>query len=65
MKTKLDYSKIDNVEVDNINMKDYPQFSDAFISYAEYKGKPMSEDELEQLTEDSNFLYEQIEWKIQ
>lgn len=65
MKTKLDYSKIDNIEVDNINMKDYPDFSDAYICYAEYDGVEMTDDQLDEINEDSQFVYEQIEWRIQ
>jgi len=58
---KIDYSKISNVEVDGIDTKDYPDFSDAFISYAEYDGEEMSEEMLEELNNDGSYVYEQVE----
>ncbi len=36
-------------------------FSDAFISSAEYKGKLMTEIQLEELNNDGDFLYESIQ----
>lgn len=59
--TKLDYSKISNVEVDGIDMSDYPDFCDSFISYAEYDGIEMTEEQLHELNKDSNFIYSAIE----
>jgi len=46
---------INSIEIDNIEMYDFPDFSDAQISYAEYQdGTPLSEDELMRL-EDENY----------
>ncbi len=56
--TDFDYSKIDDIEVEDIDTKDYPDFCDAYISYATYKGKEMSEKQLEKLNENSQFVYE-------
>lgn len=56
----LDYSKISNVEVENIDFLDLPDFCDAYISYAEYDGRPMTEEELEVLNEDRDFVYEAV-----
>ena len=39
----LDYAKISYVEVDGIDTADYPDFCDAFISYAEYDGRAMTD----------------------
>jgi len=61
-KIKLDYSQIENVEVDGIDTRDYPKFCDAFISYADYKGKPMTESQLDTLNDDGSFIHEQV-WK--
>jgi hypothetical protein len=55
--TRLDYSKIEDVEVDGINTRDYPDFCDAFISSATYKGREMSDAELERLNEDGDFVH--------
>jgi hypothetical protein len=56
----MDYSKIDNVEVQDIDMKDYPDFCDAFIAYADYDGREMTEMELDELKEDSDFVHEAV-----
>lgn len=53
----MDYTKIDNVEVDGIDYNDYPDFCDAYIVSADYDGSEMSEDELELLNEDRDFVY--------
>ena len=39
-------------EIDGIDRRDYPDFCDAYISYAEYTdGTPLNDQELEDLTE--------------
>lgn len=58
--TALDYSKIDDVELDGIQMNDYPDFCDAYIASASYKGRDMTDKELERLNQDSDFVYEQV-----
>lgn len=55
---KLDYSKISDVEVSGINTRDYPDFVDAFVESATYDGREMSDDELDALNEDRDFVYE-------
>jgi hypothetical protein len=59
-KEKLDYDKITNIKVEGIDMKDYPDFCDAFISSADYECRPMIEEELDELNEDSYFVYEAV-----
>ena len=54
----MNYKLIDNIEVDAIDTKDYPDFCDAFISHADYDGKPMTEEQLEEVNEDRYFVYE-------
>ena len=56
----LDYSKISNISVADINMRDYPDFCDAFIEEADYDGRPMTEAEIELLNEDRDFVYEAV-----
>lgn len=56
----LDYKKISNVEVSDIDRDDYPDFSDAYISYAEYDGEPMTDEQLEEINQDGFFVYEAI-----
>ena len=50
------------IEMDGIDLKDYPDFCDAYISYAEDEtGRPLTDEELEAIP--SDFVYEQVwEW---
>lgn len=58
---KIDLSKIDNMEFDDVDTKDYPDFCDAFILSADMDGKAMSEMELEDLNENyRGFIYEKL-----
>jgi len=54
----MNYKKIDNIEVDGIDTKDYPDFCDAFIVSADYNGKPMTNKQIDKLNEDTDFVYE-------
>lgn len=57
---RIDYKLIEDVEVDGIDYADYPDFCDAFIASAIYDGKPMSDEMLDELNEDYDFVYESI-----
>ena len=59
-KSTIDLTKIDSVEVEGIDTRDYPDFTDAFISYAELDGVPLTEDQLDDLNEDRDFVYEKV-----
>jgi hypothetical protein len=52
----MDVDKFDNVEWDGIDKRDSPDFSDAYIVYAEYDGHVLTDDELENL--DTDVIYE-------
>ena len=40
-----------DLEIDGVDPKDYPDFSDAYFSYGCYEdGTPLTEDELDKLT---------------
>ena len=60
-KMKLNYKKINNLEVDGIDLSDYPDFCDAFITSADYGNRPMTEKELEILNEDYDFVYDAVQ----
>ena len=49
---------ISNVEVEDVLAWDYPDFCDAYISAADYDGKPMTSEQLEELNEDFAFVHE-------
>ena len=60
----LDFSKITNVEVDGIDTKDYPDFCDAFIQACDYDGEPASEEVLEAINENTDFVYSEAIKKL-
>lgn len=60
----MKHSKIDNIEIDGVDTSDYPDFSDAYIAYAEYDGKPMTESQLDEINLDSNFVHEEVHASI-
>ena len=60
MVNELDYSKIDNIEFDGIDYDDYPDFCDAYISNADYNGVEMTEEQLELINDDRDFIYEAL-----
>jgi hypothetical protein len=57
---KLNLFKISNIEFEDVDYKDYPDFCDAFISSADMDGIPMTEEELEKLNEDKCFVFEKL-----
>jgi hypothetical protein len=60
MEQKLDYTKINNIKFDGIDHSDYPDYCDAYIVSAEYNDKEMTEEELDLLNDDREFVYEQL-----
>jgi hypothetical protein len=60
IRESLDYSKIDVVEIDGIDWSDAPEFCDAYISQATYDGRDMTDEELDAINDDSEFLSEQV-----
>ena len=56
---KIDLDKVEVIEVDNIKHWDYPDYCDAFISEADYSGKPMNDEMLDWLN-DSEYKYELV-----
>ena len=56
---------LDDVEIDGINMGDYPDFCDAFLVGASYKGRELTEDELEYVQESNpEWFYDKVWDKI-
>lgn len=50
-----------NVEIEGIDTRDYPDFVDAFITYAEHdNGTPLTEVELDELNEDGDFVHNAV-----
>ncbi len=48
---RIDLNELENVKWEDINHYDYPDYSDAFISYAELAGRPLTESELDEVND--------------
>ena len=57
---KFDYSLIDNIVFDDVYPEDIPDYCDAFISQADYNGVPMTQDQLDFLNEDKDYVINQL-----
>ena len=57
---KLDYSKIEIVEIDGIDHKDYPDYCDAYISEATVDGVEATDDQLDKMNDNDQFRYESV-----
>jgi hypothetical protein len=60
IKEKINYSKITGVSIDGIDHSDYPDYCDAYIDEAFYNGIPLTEEQLEELNEDRDFVYNKV-----
>lgn len=57
---KLNGREVDDIVIDGIDPKDYPDFCDAYISSACYvdTGEELTDEELDELNEDRDLVYE-------
>lgn len=58
--TTLDFSKVSNVQIAGIDHRYYPDYSDAYIEEADYDGEPMTDELLEELNDDRDFVYQKV-----
>lgn len=58
--SKIDYLKLDNVVISGVDFEDYPKFCDAYIESADYDGVPLTELELDELSQDGEFVHETL-----
>lgn len=56
----IDFNKVDNINFDGIDHKDYPDYCDAFIVSADYEGREATESELDEINENSDFVHEKL-----
>jgi len=54
---KYQYEHIKNVLIENINRADHPDYTDAFVSEAEYMGETMTDKQLDDLNEDYELVH--------
>jgi hypothetical protein len=54
--SEIDYSKLDNVVIGGVDLEDFPDFCDAYVESADYDGVEMTELELDELSQDGEFV---------
>lgn len=54
----MELDKISNIELDGIDTNDYPDFCDAYIVSAEIDGVELTNEELDELNRNSEFVYD-------
>jgi len=53
--------EVEEMEFSDVDNSDYPDYSDAFVESATYKGREMTEEELNELNDDySDFVYQKL-----
>ena len=61
---KIDFKKVEVLEVSDINHYDYPEYCDAYISEANYDNKPMSDDMLDEINDNHpDFVHTKV-WEF-
>lgn len=55
---KIDFKKVNNYWIEGINTKDYPDFCDAYIESCDYQGREATEEELDAINEQCDFIHE-------
>lgn len=56
----IDTKKVQVIEFEGIDHGDYPDYCDAFITRAEYEGRELTENEIEEISEDLFFVYDSL-----
>ena len=54
---KIDFKKL---EVDGVKEWDHPDYCDAYISEANYNGKPVTDEQLDEINDNDQFRYESV-----
>ena len=49
---------ITNVKFEGIDHKDYPDYCDAYVVSADYNGEPMTDEQIEDLAQDTGLVYD-------
>jgi hypothetical protein len=56
----MDITKIDNIIFDGIDHKDAPDYVDTFILSADYDGQTMTDEQLDEINGNAEFIHEQL-----
>lgn len=59
----MNFEDLENIEIDGVDSKDYPDFCDAYIAYAECNGIPLTDYQLKQAAEDYPSKVSEIAYK--
>jgi hypothetical protein len=60
MNAWVDFTKVDNIEFDQVDWNDYPKFVDAYIISADHNGRPATNAELDTINENGDFVHEAL-----
>ncbi len=60
----FDPKHLDNIWISDIDPKDAPDFVDAYISQAYYYGTKLTEQQLDTLNEDSDYVYDCLQKQL-
>lgn len=56
----MDTTKIDNITFGDVDYSDAMRFTDAHIDSADYDGQAMTEEQLNEINEDYDFVHEKL-----
>lgn len=56
----FDYKLVDNIEFDGIDHNDAPDYCDAYILSADYNGAEMTDEQIELLNGDGDYIHEKL-----
>ena len=56
----MDLNKVTDIEIDGIDRNDHPDYCDAYIANAKYDGIEMTEEQLDEVNEYSDFVYAKV-----
>jgi len=54
----MDKKLIKSIVFEGIDYSDYPDYCDAYIVSAEYDGSLMTDEQIDEINDDTDFLYE-------
>ena len=57
---KKDYIKITDIEIEDIDENDAPDYCDAYLSYATIEGRELTDAELLEMTEEGSWFYDAL-----
>jgi len=59
-KDELDFSQLTDVDFNDVDHNDAPDYVDAYVSRALYKGFPATQDEIDVINENSEFVHDSL-----